>query len=150
MGFKGDKVKYSKLILNGKTIENYFCPEDDCEEHVLDILNTAKESVYFMTFSFTSDAIGEKLISLHKKGVEVKGVFEKSQKNKYHEFEKLLNAGINVTWDSNKANMHHKVFIIDEEIVITGSYNPSKNGNSNNDENVVIIHDEVEILSGIA
>ena len=35
-----------------------------------------------------------------------------------------------------------KVFIIDESTVIFGSYNPSKNGNERNDENLLIIHDE--------
>jgi len=139
---KGDNVKFSKVILNGNMIENYFCPEDKCEKNVLDVLDSATESVYFMTFSFTSDEIGEKLISLHNRGVEVKGVMEKSQKNKYVEFDTLSNAGIDVMWDNNKANMHHKVFIIDEKTVITGSYNPTGNGNKRNDENVVIVHNE--------
>ena len=38
--------------------------------------------------------------------------------------------------------LHHKVFIIDEEIVITGSFNPSMNGDTRNDENILIIHDQ--------
>ncbi len=38
--------------------------------------------------------------------------------------------------------MHHKVLIIDEETVITGSFNPTKNGDEGNDENVLIIHDK--------
>ena len=38
--------------------------------------------------------------------------------------------------------MHHKVFIIDEEVVITGSMNPSKGGDTRNDENVLIIKDK--------
>ena len=45
-------------------------------------------------------------------------------------------------WDNGKGKMHHKVFIIDEKVVITGSMNPSKSGNENNDENVIIIEDE--------
>ena len=32
------------------------------------------------------------------------------------------------------------MFIIDDKIVITGSMNPSKNGNEKNDENILIIH----------
>jgi phosphatidylserine/phosphatidylglycerophosphate/cardiolipin synthase-like enzyme len=35
--------------------------------------------------------------------------------------------------------MHHKVIVIDEEIVITGSYNFSKNASRNNDENVLVV-----------
>ena len=36
--------------------------------------------------------------------------------------------------------MHHKVFIIDNETVITGSYNPTKHANEKNDENILVIH----------
>jgi phosphatidylserine/phosphatidylglycerophosphate/cardiolipin synthase-like enzyme len=36
--------------------------------------------------------------------------------------------------------MHNKIFIIDRETVITGSYNPTANGNERNNENVVILH----------
>lgn len=38
--------------------------------------------------------------------------------------------------------MHHKVFIIDEKTVITGSFNPSNNGDKGNDENILIIGSE--------
>jgi len=37
--------------------------------------------------------------------------------------------------------MHHKVIIIDNQIVITGSYNFSNNAEYENDENILIIHD---------
>ena len=49
---------------------------------------------------------------------------------------------MNVKFDNNKGTMHHKVFIIDGKIVATGSFNPTKNGDIRNDENLVIIHDE--------
>ena len=39
------------------------------------------------------------------------------------------------------AALRRKVFIIDESVVITGSYNPTQNGDESNDENVLIIHD---------
>jgi len=38
--------------------------------------------------------------------------------------------------------MHHKVFIIDNETVITGSFNPTKNADLRNDENILIIHNK--------
>ncbi|MBW2972476.1 hypothetical protein KY359_05560, partial [Candidatus Woesearchaeota archaeon] len=44
-------------------------------------------------------------------------------------------------WDGNKANMHHKVFVIDNKTVVTGSFNPTSNADTKNDENVLIIHD---------
>jgi phosphatidylserine/phosphatidylglycerophosphate/cardiolipin synthase-like enzyme len=36
--------------------------------------------------------------------------------------------------------MHHKVIVIDREVVILGSYNFSKSANTRNDENCLIIH----------
>jgi phosphatidylserine/phosphatidylglycerophosphate/cardiolipin synthase-like enzyme len=35
--------------------------------------------------------------------------------------------------------MHHKVMIIDEQTVVTGSYNFSANAEERNDENLLII-----------
>ena len=40
----------------------------------------------------------------------------------------------------NSGKMHHKVIIIDESIVITGSYNFSRNAEEKNDENVLVIY----------
>jgi phosphatidylserine/phosphatidylglycerophosphate/cardiolipin synthase-like enzyme len=36
--------------------------------------------------------------------------------------------------------MHHKFFIVDESIVVIGSYNFSRAAEERNDENVLIIH----------
>jgi phosphatidylserine/phosphatidylglycerophosphate/cardiolipin synthase-like enzyme len=70
------------------------------------------------------------------------GVFDKDQyhSNSGTEFDNLRNAGIQVNLDGNPRLMHHKVIIIDQQIVITGSYNFSNNAEHNNDENTLIIH----------
>ncbi len=138
---RGYKVKNPKIILNGKLIENYFCPEDYCGYKVIDVLDNARESIYFMIFSFTHDYIGQKILEKHNQSLEIKGVFERTQKNAYTEFDKFNESGMEIKWDMNSNNMHHKVFIIDNKTVVTGSFNPSKNADTNNDENVIIIHD---------
>lgn len=140
------KVLYPKLLFNNFTIENYFCPEDSCEAHIAETLKQANESIVFMQFSFTSDVLGDILLE-KSKNVSVVGIFEKQQKSAYSEYEKLQQ--LNVSWDSNSGLLHHKVFIIDDKIVITGSMNPSRNGNEKNDENILIIHSsEIAILYG--
>lgn len=136
-------TKYTKMVLSGSLLENYFCPDDGCEEHVLSILQTAKKSIYFMTFSFTSESLGDYLIK-EKQSLDIRGVFDESQVKsqvKYTEYYKMLDNNMNVKLDGNTAKLHHKVFIIDNETVITGSYNPTGAGTSKNDENIVIIHD---------
>lgn len=138
---KHTKVKHPKIILNGFLVENYFCPEDDCEGHVLAALKAAKKSTYFLTFSFTSNALGDLLLS-KKDVLEIRGIVEKTQLNDYAEFYKFNASGMPVRLDRNKFNMHHKVFIVDNETVVTGSYNPTSGGDTKNRENILIIHEE--------
>jgi phospholipase D len=123
-------------------VDVYFCPEDNCKEHVLNVLENANNSILFMTYSFTDNDIGNVLVKKYKQGLKVKGIFEKSQDSKYSEYYKLKDNRIDVRFDKNKYYMHNKIFIIDEEIVITGSYNPTRNGDENNNENLVIIYDK--------
>jgi len=61
---------------------------------------------------------------------------------KYNVYEYLKSNQVDVRPDKNRGILHHKVFIVDNKTVITGSYNPTKAGNERNDENVLIIHDE--------
>ncbi len=138
---KGSKVKYPTIVLNNKILNNYFCPEDNCQEKVLNELKKAKESIYFMTFSFTDQDIAQLLIE-KSKDIEVKGVMEKKRINmKYNKF-KFMNSSFEVFLDSNPHTLHHKTFIIDNNTVITGSYNPTGSGNKINDENIIIIREK--------
>ena len=47
-----------------------------------------------------------------------------------------------VKQDGNPGFMHHKVIVVDEQLVITGSMNYSTNAEESNDENVIIIDNE--------
>jgi len=129
--------------VDGVLIENYFCPEDSCAYHVKEELKKATSSIDFMTFSFTHESIANQLLIQRDEGVLVRGVFEARQVSQYSKYELLKYQGLDVVKDGNKNNMHHKVFIIDGSTVITGSFNPSNNGDKRNDENILIIHDEV-------
>ena len=134
----GDKVKYNKVGSDNLIIENYFCPEDNCRDKVLESIRNAEKSVYFMTFSFTDEGIADEILFGN---LQTKGIFEAFQAgSQYSQFDRLRGFGIDVKKDKNKKNMHHKVFIIDNETVITGSYNPTGSGNLRNDENIVVIH----------
>ena len=123
----------------GSHVSAYFCPEDRCAEKVLTAIGEAKNSIYFMTYSFTDREIALALIM--QKNLDVRGIIDGQQASSsvmgWLDFQ-----GIDVIKDTNPGLMHHKVFIIDNETVITGSYNPTENGNRYNDENLVLIKDK--------
>jgi phosphatidylserine/phosphatidylglycerophosphate/cardiolipin synthase-like enzyme len=126
--------------IEGTDINAYFSPEDDIERIILKRLIKAKFTIHFMAFSFTSDNIGETIIRMHKQGVRVYGLFERKGSREGHsEYTKMKLEGLPVKLDHNRNLMHHKVIIIDEYRVITGSYNFSKNAKKFNDENVLMI-----------
>jgi len=140
--YKGGNPVLNPLIkLNNSLVQNYFCPEDHCAYHVKEELKKAQSSIDLLTFSFTEEGIADILILKYLDGVEVSGVLEARQVSEHSEFKRLQYQGIEVVKDGNKGNMHHKVFIIDNKTVITGSFNPTNNGDEGNDENVLIIED---------
>ncbi len=123
------------------SVEVYFAPEDKVARRLIPVLSGARQSVRFMAFSFTSPDIADALIDLARRGVSVEGVVEeRGAEAAYGQYTRLKEAGIPVWKDGNPYLLHHKVFIVDEEIVVLGSYNFTGNAEKDNDENLLIIH----------
>ncbi|MEI8306475.1 MAG: phospholipase D-like domain-containing protein [Chloroflexales bacterium] len=128
--------------IGGVAVENYFTPSDSVSPHIIDRISQARRSVDFLAFSFTSDAIGDAMIARQKAGVPVRGVFEQRNAGGIgSEYPRLQHAKVDVLSDGNCYTMHHKVIIIDQRVVITGSYNFTSRAESVNDENLLIIED---------
>jgi len=124
-------------------LENYFAPEDHVADKILDLVEKADTSIRFQAYSFTDDRLGDLLKDKKKAGLEIQGVFEeRGSDTEYSEYGRLRRArpSLDVLTDGNPYVMHHKVFILDDEIVIMGSFNFTANANESNDENIVVIH----------
>ena len=136
-------TKYPRITLDGRTLEVYFLPEDDVENRLLDLVGNAQESVDFLAYSLTLDYLGRTLIDLETNGVTVRGVMDAEQEasNQGGEFDKLINAGLDVRLDPFDGLMHHKVIIIDGKTVVFGSANFTRSGLFSNDENLIILKD---------
>jgi phosphatidylserine/phosphatidylglycerophosphate/cardiolipin synthase-like enzyme len=121
-----------------------FSPKDGVEKNLIQIVKSAKTSIDFLAYSFTSDTLAQAMRDRAKEGVKVRGVFDESQvkSNKGTEYDKLKAVkGFTVRLDGNPGLMHHKVIIIDGSIVAFGSYNFSNSAEKINDENSVVIFD---------
>ncbi len=133
-----------EVSTDGTRMEVFFSPDDGVANRIVEILNEAQESIYFMAFSFTTDEFGEAIRVQAENGLTVAGVMEEEQvkSNIGTEYDFFKQAGLDVLIDGNEGQMHHKTIIVDGEIVITGSYNFSRSAETRNDENLVIFHNE--------
>jgi phosphatidylserine/phosphatidylglycerophosphate/cardiolipin synthase-like enzyme len=134
-------VSDQRLVIRDTPVTVYFSPEDDVVAQLVSLVEDAERSVRFMAFSFTHDALGDALLARADRGVNVRGIFEtRGSETEYSELASLYCAGLPVRQDGNPNAFHHKVIVIDGEIVVTGSFNFSESADQSNDENVLVIH----------
>ncbi|MDO9130973.1 MAG: phospholipase D-like domain-containing protein [Anaerolineales bacterium] len=132
---------YPNPTIDGTPLEIYFSPDDGVAARLVELIQSAQESIYFLAYSFTSNDIGAAVRERAGAGVTVAGVMDAGQVNSNQgtEYDPFRQAGLDIRLDGSAGLMHHKLFIIDGKIVITGSYNFSASAEERNDENVVII-----------
>ncbi|MEN8240441.1 MAG: phospholipase D-like domain-containing protein [Chloroflexota bacterium] len=142
--FSSIDTPHPVLTLEGTQIESFFAPDDSPQSRIAELINNAQHSVHILAFAFTADPISQAVNAAHQRGLEVSGVIETGQAdNSGSDFQSLVDAGVDFQLDGNYRKMHHKVIIIDGQIVIFGSYNFSRSAEERNDENLLIIHSAV-------
>ncbi len=140
--FKGEfspKINEEVVLKQYGNIENYFCPEDNCEYHLLKYLENSTSSLDCMFFSFTLNSVFD---VIKDKPIDQRYILEKRNIDSYSQYNNLKNNSIPVILDENPNSMHNKFCIIDDYIVMTGSMNISNNGTKNNDEILIFVYDQ--------
>jgi phosphatidylserine/phosphatidylglycerophosphate/cardiolipin synthase-like enzyme len=128
------------MTINGINVENYFSPVDEVMQQLVSEVSGARSSIKILAFTYTHPDLAAAMLTRQRAGVRVEGVFENRGASQ-GQYNTLFCAGAAVRKDSNKYTMHHKVIIIDDTTVITGSFNFTKSADEINDDNVIIIHD---------
>ncbi|WP_119065494.1 phospholipase D-like domain-containing protein [Aggregatilinea lenta] len=131
------------IVVNGTEIETFFEAEGnlsnghDLPTRLAALVDDA-HTVRFMAFVLTRSDLMDPMIERATSGeLDVMGIVERSQRRYTTS---MMCAGLQVRQDGNPDVFHHKVFIIDDDIVVMGSFNFSASAADNNDENVLIIH----------
>jgi phosphatidylserine/phosphatidylglycerophosphate/cardiolipin synthase-like enzyme len=133
---------YPFLAIGEAAVEVGFSPDDGIEGRLLQRLQDAESQILVLAFVLTSDSIAEALLQAHERGVEVRAVAEARQSGGAgSDVDRLRAAGLDLRLDTNPANMHHKVIVIDRSTVIVGSYNFTQSAEHDNDENSLMIDD---------
>jgi phosphatidylserine/phosphatidylglycerophosphate/cardiolipin synthase-like enzyme len=94
-------------------------------------------------YSFTSKPIAEALVDAHKRGVHTEIILDKSNiRDKYSAADFTSHMGIPTYIDSVHGIAHNKIMIVDQETVITGSFNFTRAAEESNAENLLIIRNK--------
>jgi phosphatidylserine/phosphatidylglycerophosphate/cardiolipin synthase-like enzyme len=126
------------------TTKIYFSPHGGCAKAIIDKIEHAKKQILFQAYSFTSTGIIGALLSAKAAGIDVRGILDKSWPVEAPKAkDAFLNGGIPILIDSVHNIAHNKILIIDNQVVITGSYNFTESAERSNAENVLIINNKM-------
>ncbi len=130
------------LLRAAGTTEVFFSPEGGCTDAIVREVRKASRSVHVQAFSFTSQPIARALTEASKRGVEVVVLFDQGIVQEPHAaMEILVKAGVPWFLDREHSIAHNKVMVIDDSVVVTGSFNFTTAAEHHNAENVLVIHD---------
>ena len=120
-----------------------FTPPSGCGDLIASEIARAKSSVYVQAYGLTSQKIIYQLEAALDRGLDVRVLVDGGNlSDNVAIFDYLLKAGINVKYDKMPGIAHNKVMIIDENKVITGSFNFTDAADKRNSENVLLIEDK--------
>lgn len=122
------------------TAEVFFSPKGGCTDAIVETLSHAQTSVLVQAYSFTSKPILAALVSAQKRGVKVQLILDRSNlSQKSSEADDADGAGLPVLIDAKHEIAHNKIMIVDDDTVITGSFNFTHNAEANNAENLLVL-----------
>ena len=150
---KKDLKKYK--ILTNFLIKNYFKPKPiicECyffpnpsnEQRVVSMFRTCKKSLDIAIFTFTRDSIAQAILDAHQRGLKIRCIGDDgNSKVKGSDVRLLASVGIPCKTDNNpRFHMHNKMAIIDNSVVITGSFNWTNQAINKNQDNILFIEDK--------
>ena len=131
---------HPEVKIGNTRIQNYFPPEDDVRRALVETMDLAKNEIVVLAFSFTDREMTEAVKRAVGRGVRVIVVLDTGMStHPGANTAELRASGANVRL-SPGILLHHKLLVVDREIVVLGSANFSSGGFDRNDENVLILH----------
>lgn len=140
----------AEVPVSNVRIKALFAPDHNPEMEIMKQIAKARRRVDFAIFTFASSSgIDDQLILARNAGIAIRGAMFTSQANQvWSATSSLEEAGISLFFIPRPGlpglkprKLHHKLMVIDEQLIIAGSFNYTHPANYLNDENLIIIGD---------
>ena len=103
----------------------------------------AHESIDIAMYSLTSREIAQALVAAQKRHVAIKIILDMAQtKDHYSKGRYMIGKGLDVKFHMGPGLMHHKFAVIDNKILLTGSFNWTMAADKKNAEDLLVFSDQ--------
>ena len=127
-------------LLKQKTLRD----SNEIFNELTEIISHSRKRIEVVSAWFTDPDLLDLLIQKQLSGVNISVIISDQKQNNKLPFEQLINNGGEVrrVKKTGYGMMHQKFCIVDDEILVHGSYNWTINARKNNDESVIITNHE--------
>ena len=121
----------------------YFSPNGGCQDAVIAEISKAQKTIDIAMYYLSSREIAQELVKAKDHNVKVRIVLDKEQETQYYSKSRyLIKRGFEVKYHTGPGLMHNKFAVIDNNVLITGSFNWTSTADQKNEENLLIITDK--------
>ncbi|MCH8849752.1 MAG: phospholipase [Chloroflexi bacterium] len=135
------------LKVSNVPIRVLFAPDHSPEMEIMKQMAKAKKRVDFAIFTFSqSSGIDDQMLLLRNANITVEGALDRLMANQdWAAARPLQKEGVKLSivpkTGTGVGKLHHKLMVIDEQVIIAGSFNYTGPANRLNDENIIILGD---------
>lgn len=126
----------------GQQSSVYFSPGNFCREAIIQNLRKAESQIDICVFTISDDQISNVISDCYDKRIDIRIITDDDKSfDRGSDVHRLAERGIKVRADETPNHMHHKFAIIDQKVLLTGSYNWTRSAAKYNHENVLLVRD---------
>lgn len=132
-------IENPALIQSDILTQAFFSPGDTCRNVIIQQIERATKQLNICVFTISDDTITKSLLTAHKKGIRIKVITDNDKSlDEGSDIEEIARIGIDVRMDRTSNHMHHKFMVVDQQSLITGSYNWTRSAAQYNHENILL------------
>ncbi len=122
------------------SVQFHFSAQDGIEWVIEREIDAAAKRIDAAIYTFTSRPLAQALVDAQKRGVRVRVILDPSNASgSYSKAAYLTKNGIEIRTEKGAGLMHHKFALIDDSVLITGSFNWTASAEAENDENILVL-----------
>lgn len=137
------RLTHRSFPLGKQSVELWLLPDDPMAlGRLKELIKSAQKCIRIAMFTWTRHDLAQEVIAANKRGIEVEVVLDRSSAmGASSKIARLLaEAGIHVKLSNGGALLHHKLMIVDQEMLINGSANWTLKAFEKNDDCFIVLH----------